>query len=297
MTKAKKKVLGRGLDAILQSPDTDITSKDISGSYVAGAIAELDISKIETNPFQPRTDFDQMELREMADSIEEQGIIQPITVRKIGVDKFQLISGERRLRASKLAKLKRIPAFIRIANDEQMLELALIENIHRKNLNAIEIAISYQRLIEECSLTQEKLSEKLGKNRSTITNFIRLLKLEPEVQIALRDNIISMGHARALITIEDEPQQVNILRRIIREGLNVRQVEELVRKINSKPEPIPDKPKSGRLPEKYKDATDSLSKKFGAKVSLRRNNKGQGSIVISFKDDDELDNIISLIKK
>jgi ParB family transcriptional regulator, chromosome partitioning protein len=297
MTKAKKKVLGRGLDAILQSPDTDITSKDISGSYVAGAIAELDINKIETNPFQPRTDFDQMELREMADSIEEQGIIQPITVRKIGVDKFQLISGERRLRASKLAKLKRIPAFIRIANDEQMLELALIENIHRKNLNAIEIAISYQRLIDECSLTQEKLSEKLGKNRSTITNFIRLLKLEPEVQIALRDNIISMGHARALITIEDEPQQVNILRRIIRESLNVRQVEELVRKINSKPEPIPEKPKGGRLPEKYKDATDSLSKKFGAKVSLRRNNKGQGSIVISFKDDDELDNIISLIKK
>lgn len=296
MTKAKKKVLGRGLDAILQSPDTDITSKDISGSYVAGAIAELDINKIETNPFQPRTDFDQMELREMADSIEAQGIIQPITVRKIGVDKYQLISGERRLRASKLAKLKRIPAFLRIANDEQMLELALIENIHRKNLNAIEVAISYQRLLEECNLTQEKLSEKLGKNRSTITNFIRLLKLEPEVQIALRDNIISMGHARALITIEDEPQQVNILKRIIREGLNVRQVEELVRKINVKPDPIPEKLKGGRLPEKYRETTDVLSRKFGTKVSLRRNNKGQGSIVIGFKDDDELDNIISLIK-
>lgn len=296
MTKGRKKVLGRGLDAILQSPETDITSKDISGSYVAGAIAELDISKIETNPFQPRTDFDEMLIREMANSIKEQGIIQPITVRKIGVDKFQLISGERRLRASQLAKLKRIPAFLRIANDEQMLELALIENIHRKDLNSLEVAISYQRLIDECKLTQEKLSEKLGKNRSTITNFLRLLKLEPEVQIALRDNLISMGHARALITIEDEPQQVNILKRIIREGLNVRQIEELVRKINSKPEPVPEKPKRTHLPERYRDTTDSLSQKFGAKVSLKRNNKGQGSIVISFKDDDELDNIISLIK-
>ena len=289
-------MLGRGLDAILQSPETDITSKDISGSYVAGAIAELDISKIETNPFQPRTDFDQMMLREMANSIKAQGIIQPITVRKIGVDKFQLISGERRLRASRMVNLKRIPAFLRIANDEQMLELALIENIHRKDLNAIEIAISYQRLIEECNLTQEKLSEKLGKNRSTITNIIRLLKLEPEVQIALRDNLISMGHARALVTIEDEPQQVNILKRIIRESLNVRQVEELVRRINSKPEHVPDKPKRVHLPEKYRETTDSLSRKFGAKVSLRRNNKGKGSIVINFNDDEELDNIISLIK-
>lgn len=296
MTKSKKRVLGRGLDAILRSPETDITSKDISGSYVVGAIAELDISKIETNPFQPRTDFDQMELREMANSIKAQGIIQPITVRKIGVDKFQLISGERRLRASQLVNLKRIPAFLRIANDEQMLELALIENIHRKDLNAIELAISYQRLIDECKLTQEQLSDRLGKNRSTITNFLRLLKLEPEVQIALRDNLIAMGHARALITIEDEPQQVNILKRIIREGLSVRQVEEFVRRLNSKQATVPEQPKRVRLPEKYRETTDSLSRKFGAKVSLRRNNKGQGSIVISFNDDNELDNIISLIK-
>ena len=175
MSGSKKKVLGRGLDAILQSPETDITAKDISGSYVAGAIAEIDITKIEANPFQPRTDFDEMQLREMAISIKSQGIIQPVTVRKVGYDKFQLISGERRLRASQLAKMKRIPAFIRIANDEQMLEMALIENIHRKNLNAIEVAISYQRLIEECKLTQEKLSDKVGKNRTTITNYLRLL--------------------------------------------------------------------------------------------------------------------------
>jgi ParB family chromosome partitioning protein len=295
MNKSKKRVLGRGLDAILTSPETDITSKDISGNYVAGAIAEIELSKIETNPFQPRTDFDEMMLREMANSIKAQGIIQPVTVRKVGIDKFQLISGERRLRASLLAKRTRIPAFIRIANDEQMLELALIENIHRKDLNALEIAISYQRLIDECKLTQEKLSDQLGKNRSTITNFLRLLKLQPEVQVALRDNVISMGHARALITIVDDAQQVNILRRIIRESLNVRQVEELVRKINTKPGLIPGKGQKMRLPEKYKDTTASLSNKFGTKVSLRLNNKGHGNIVISFKDDNELDKIISLI--
>jgi len=295
MNKSKKRVLGRGLDAILTSPETDITSKDISGSYVVGAIAEIELSKIETNPFQPRTDFDEMMLREMANSIKAQGIIQPVTVRKVGIDKFQLISGERRLRASLLAKRTRIPAFIRIANDEQMLELALIENIHRKDLNALEIAISYKRLIDECKLTQEKLSDQLGKNRSTITNFLRLLKLQPEVQVALRDNVISIGHARALITIVDDAQQVNILRRIIREGLNVRQVEELVRKINTKAGPIPGKGQKMRLPEKYKDTTASLSNKFGTKVSLRLNNKGQGNIVISFKDDIELDKIISLI--
>lgn len=294
MTKGKKRVLGRGLDAILKSPDTDITSKDISGSYVAGAIAEIAIEKIEANPFQPRTDFDEMMLREMANSIKAQGIIQPVTVRKAGFDKFQLISGERRLRASGMAKLKSIPAFIRIANDEQMLELALIENIHRKDLNAIEIAISYKRLIEECKLTQEQLSDKLGKNRSTITNFLRLLKLPPEIQVALRDSLISMGHARALITIDDEPQQVNLLKRVIRDGLNVRQVEELVRKINFKRDLKPEKRIT--IPDKFKEMPDILSHKFGTKVSLRRNNKGQGSIVISFRDDNELDKIISLIK-
>jgi ParB family chromosome partitioning protein len=174
-SKHKKKALGRGLDAILSSPETDITTTDISGGFVAGAIAEIAISKIEVNPFQPRTDFDQMELRELANSIKVQGVIQPVTVRKLGFDKYQLIAGERRLRASQMAGLEQIPAFIRVANDEQMLELALIENIHRKDLNAIEVAISYKRLIEECDLTQEKLSSRLGRNRSTITNYLRLL--------------------------------------------------------------------------------------------------------------------------
>jgi ParB family chromosome partitioning protein len=297
MKKTKKKALGRGLDAILKSPETDITSKDISGSYVAGAIAEIEVGKIETNPFQPRSDFDEMMLREMADSIRAQGIIQPVTVRKLGYDKFQLISGERRLRATKLAGLVRIPAFIRIANDEQMLELALIENIHRKNLNAIEVGISYKRLIDECKLTQEQLSDRLGKNRSTIANFLRLLKLPPEVQVALRDERISMGHARALITIEDENIQLSMLSEILEKGLNVRQVEQLVRNLDSRPKPEETKEKSILIPEKYKETPASLSRIFGTKVSLRRNNKGKGNIVISFGNDDELDRIISMIKE
>lgn len=294
--KPRKKALGRGLDAILQSPETDITSTDISGGYVAGAIAEIEVDKIEANPFQPRSDFDEMNLREMAESIKAQGIIQPVTVRKLGYDKYQLISGERRLRATRMAGLKKIPAFIRIANDEQMLELALIENVHRKNLNAIEIAISYQRLIDECELTQEQLSEKIGKNRTTITNFLRLLKLPPEVQVALRDGFITMGHARALISVEKEKDQLAILEKILKEGLNVRQVEELVRNLNKKPaKPVP--VKKGILPEKFKNTTAVLSRKFGTKVSLRRNNKGKGSIVISFRNDDELEKIISLMNE
>jgi ParB family transcriptional regulator, chromosome partitioning protein len=295
--KGKKKALGRGLDAILQSPETDITATDISGEFIAGAIAEIEIGKIEANPFQPRTDFDEMQLREMAISIKEQGIIQPVTVRKLGFDKYQLISGERRLRASQLAKLQLIPAFIRIANDEQMLEMALIENIHRKDLNAIEVAISYQRLIDECKLTQEKLSDKLGKNRSTVANFLRLLKLPPEVQIALRDGFITVGHARALITVENENDQVALLNQILNKGLNVRQVENLVRKLNGNIEPEPKKSVSTGIPAKYKETPTVLSNRFGTKVSLKRNNKGQGSIVISFRNDDELDKILNLIKE
>lgn len=222
--------MGRGLDAILGSPETDITSKDISGNYVVGAVAEIDINLIETNPFQPRTEFDETALNELAASIKEQGVIQPVTVRKLGYNKYQLISGERRLRASKLAGLSKIPVFIRVANDEQMLELALIENIHRENLNAIEVAISYQRLIAECNMTQEEVSEKVGKSRSAVANFLRLLKLPPEVQIAIRDGHITMGHARALINIEDKEQQLKLLQKIIEDELSVRETEEMADK-------------------------------------------------------------------
>ncbi|HOI32875.1 MAG: ParB/RepB/Spo0J family partition protein [Bacteroidales bacterium] len=284
--KSKKRALGRGLEAILQSPDTDITSVDISGNYVAGAIAEIALEKIEANPFQPRTEFDDMALRELAASIKNQGVIQPVTVRKLGYDKYQLISGERRLRASKLAGLTTIPVFIRVANDEQMLEMALIENIHRENLNAVEVAISYQRLIEECSLTQEQLSEKVSKSRSTITNFLRLLKLPPEVQVALRDGHITMGHARALINLDSAEQQLIILQQIIEEELNVRQVEALVRAVNMPQTKSKSTPKQkSSIPDYHIEKVKQLGQRLNTKVLIKRDNKGKGSILISFADD------------
>ena len=230
-SKTRKGALGRGLEAILQSPDTDITSKDISGNYVVGAIANIGIDKIETNPFQPRNDFEEEALSELVDSIREQGIIQPITVRKLGYDRYQVISGERRLRAAKTAGLEDVPCYIRVANDEQMLELALIENTHREDLNSIEIAISYQRLLEECNLTQEALSQKVSKKRSTVANYLRLLKLPAEVQLAVRDGSISMGQARSFVNIESHEDQLTLLEEIITQGLNVREVEQKVREI------------------------------------------------------------------
>ncbi len=294
--KRNPQALGRGLDAILRSPDTDITSGDISGNYVAGAIADIDISKIKVNPFQPRDDFDEMLLRELSDSIKAQGVIQPVTVRKLGYDQYQLISGERRLRASKMAGKKSIPAYIRVADDEQMLEMALIENVHRKDLNAIEVALSYQRLVEELKLTQEQLSEKVGKNRSTITNFLRLLKLPTDIQIALRSELITMGHARALIPLKDSSHQLTILKAIIKKGLSVRQVENIVREIlnpttNHKKDSIPN------IPEKYRNISNDLSKLLGTKVNFKRNNKGKGSLVINFKNDEELERIFNVLNK
>ena len=291
----KRRGLGRGLDAILQSPETDITSTDISGNYVAGAVAELNIDFIEANPFQPRTDFDEAALNELAESIKVQGVIQPVTVRKMGRDKYQLISGERRLRASKLAGLKSIPVYIRVANDEQMLEMALIENTHREGLNAIEVALSYQRLIEECNITQEELGEKVGKDRSTVTNFLRLLKLPPEVQVALRDGFISMGQARAIINIEDKAKQLIILKEIIDKDLSVRQVEELVRSFNHKN--VKTKKQKNVLPEAFIYKVDSLSKALDAKIKVDRNSKGKGSLTISFKNDEDFERLISIINK
>ena len=291
----KKRGLGRGLDAILQSPETDITSSDISGNYVAGAVAELNIDFIEANPFQPRTDFDEVALNELAESIKIQGVIQPVTVRKMGRDKYQLISGERRLRASKMAGLKTIPVFIRVANDEQMLEMALIENTHREGLNAIEIALSYQRLIEECNITQEQLSEKVGKDRSTVTNFLRLLKLPPEVQVALRDGFISMSQARAIINIEDKTKQLIILKEIIDKDLSVRQVEELVRSLNTKN--VKTKKQKDVLPEAFIYKVDSLAKALNTKVKINRNSKGKGTLTIDFKNDEDFERLITIINK
>lgn len=289
--KNKKGALGRGLEAILQSPDTDITSKDISGNYVVGATAEIEVEKIETNPFQPRADFDDEALQDLADSIKEQGIIQPITVRKLGYDKYQIIAGERRLKAAKIVGLKEVPCYIRVANDEQMLELALIENTHREDLNAIEISISYQRLIEECDLTQEELSKRVGKKRTTITNYLRLLKLPAELQLAIRENKISMSQARNFVNIENPEEQVRLLKQITDEGMTVREVEKEVKKIN----------KGGTrrnvLPEKYREMSRSLSEDFSTKVEIKRNNRGIGSIVIKFTSEGEMERILQQIKK
>lgn len=288
----KKKALGRGLSAILESPETDITSRDISGEYVVGAIAHVPVDKIEPNPFQPRQHFSEEELAELTLSIRSQGIIQPITIRKMGYDQYQIISGERRLKAARLAGLTEIPSYIRVANDEQMLELALVENIQREELNPLEIAISFQRLLDECKLKQEELSQKVGKDRSTVANYIRLLKLPTEIQIAIRDKKISMGHARALITIEDVKTQLVILHRIFERKLSVRQVEELVRSL------LPGKPLTQRkeatvLPVKFEQARESLTKKLNTRVDLKIYAKGDGTIIIPFRTDEEFDRIIT----
>ena len=293
---SKKKALGRGLDAILQSPETDITSRDISGDYVAGAIADIAISKISANPFQPRTNFEAESLEELAQSIRQQGIIQPLTVRKIGYDRYQIIAGERRLKAAEISGLNSVPCYIRVANDEQMLELALIENIHRKDLNAIEIAISYQRLIEELNLTQEDVSLKVGKDRATVSNYIRLLKLPPEVQYALRHDQISMGHARSLISIPEAELQLKALLRIVEKGLSVRETEKLARDIQYPPL-HKSVGKEAPIPENLQKAGVRLHGKIGAAVSIKCNNKGQGSLVIKFGSEKDLERILGILNQ
>lgn len=294
--KTKKSALGRGLSAILESPETDITSKDISGNYVVGAIANLALEKIEANPFQPRDYFEEMALEELAGSIREQGVIQPVTVRKLGYDKYQLISGERRYKAAKLAGLKEIPSYIRVANDQQMLELALIENIHRKDLNSMEIAISYNRLLEECDLTQEKLSKRIGKDRTTIANYIRLLKLPAQVQLAIRKEMITNGHARALINIPDSATQLSILDQIIKQNLSVREVEALVKNYNNPEIKPPSKPAASLSPT-FRMAQRNLEGQLSTRVEIRKNTKGQGSIVIKFKSDEEFERIINILDR
>jgi ParB family chromosome partitioning protein len=293
---SKKQAMGRGLDAILGSPETDITSKDISGNYVVGAIAELAIHQIETNPFQPRSEFEDQALMELSDSIQKQGIIQPITVRKMGLEKYQLISGERRLRAAKMAGLRTIPVFIRVANDEQMLEMALVENIQRENLNAIEIAISYTRLIEECKITQEELSERVGKKRSTVSNYMRLLKLPAEVQIALSQNQISMGHARAIINVENLATQLRILEQIIARDLSVRETETLVKEVLNPIDKV-ERKKEKYLPSNYISYRSQLNNLLSARVDLKRNAKGGGKISIPYTGEADLMRIIALLEK
>lgn len=300
MSSKKKAALGKGLSAILESPETDITSKDISGNYVVGAVASLKLENIEANPFQPRDQVDEQSLNELAESIREQGIIQPLTVRKMGYEKYQLISGERRLRAARIAGLPEVPSYIRVANDEQMLEMALVENIQREDLNAIEIAISYKRLMDEVKLTQEKLAERVGKNRTTIANYLRLLKLPAELQSAIQEERITMGQARPLINIEDEEHQRMLLDEILENNLSARKIEQRVKEINEgNQEKSKAKAKKKRepLPSRYVEIKENLTEKFDTSIKLNRNNKGKGNIVISFNSDEDLERILSLIDK
>jgi ParB family transcriptional regulator, chromosome partitioning protein len=299
MTAAKKAALGRGLSALLETPEAEVKDQDVdAGRYMAGAVASISLKHIETNPFQPRQDFEAEALQELAESITRQGIIQPVTVRKLDSGKYQLISGERRFRAAQMAGLQTIPAFIRIAKDHQMLEMALVENIQRSNLNPIEVAISYQRLMDECSLTQEKLSEHVGQKRATIANYVRLLKLPAEIQVALRDGQITMGHARALINIDNRELQLSILKQAVSDGLSVRDVEEMARDTQQAEQ---SKPRAKKqlvlLPDYMQQARQALSESFGAKVDVKRNPKGNGTIVIPFRSDDEFRRLLDMLSR
>jgi ParB family chromosome partitioning protein len=299
MMSNRRNALGRGLSAILRNPSTDITNNKDEESKLVGTINELSLDEIQVNPFQPRVKFDEDKIYELSQSIKELGIIQPITVRKLGYNRYQLISGERRFKASKTLNLRTIPAYIRIANDEQMLEMALVENIQRENLNPIEIAISFQRLIQECSLTQEECGNKLGKQRSTITNFLRLLKLPLEIQGGLKRQKISVGHARALINIKDTTKQLNIYNDIIENGFSVREVEQLVkdfaeRDYNSTVRKKQDKNTETLLFSHQKMLFD-LSKSLDKRVQLTKNKKGNGKIIIPFSNDEELTAIFNKI--
>lgn len=292
---AKKNSLGRGLGALIE--DASEVSKP---EEAVASINEIDINLIEVNPFQPRKTFNEEAIEELASSIRELGIIQPITVRQLDNGRYQLITGERRFRASQRAGLQTLPAYVRTANDQAMLELALVENIQREDLDAIEIAISYQRLVEECSLTQENLSERVGKKRSTVANYLRLLRLPAEIQAGIRQRKITMGHARALINIESSDEQVKIFNMIVEDDLSVRQVEDLVRALNDHKDEAPSTnkpPQSVDASSDFADYQDQLRKLFKAKVDLRRSSNGVGKIVIPFRTDEELLQIMSLVEK
>ena len=290
MAKAnKKQALGRGLSALLREKKDPISSND----QVVGNIVEIDLETIEVNPYQPRTHFDQEALQELASSIKELGVIQPITVRKVD-DVFQLVSGERRFRASKLIGNKSIPAYIRIANDQEILEMALVENIQRKNLDPIEIALSYQRLIDEIQLTQEELSIKVGKKRSTVTNYLRLLKLDPIIQTGIRDGFISMGHGRAIINIDQSKVQLDVYEKILKKKLSVRQTEELVQSLKNRLSSKKLNKKS--IPKYIEDGITEFNSLIGHKINVTVNAKGKGKISIPFDSREDFERIKNLLK-
>ena len=292
----KKRALGKGLSALLENANTDITTKNIGiEGKTVGSISSIAVEQIEANPFNPRTHFEEEQLEELKASIAVHGIIQPLTVRKLGRDRYQLISGERRFRASQLIGLNEVPCYIRIANDQTMLEMALVENIQRVDLNAIEVGLSYQRLIDECNFTQEQLSKKVGKSRSNIANFLRLLKLPAPVQIGIREGLLSMGHARAIVSAGEEEAQLAIFKRIIEEGLSVREVEALV-KGKKEGTGSTSKNKNASVSDNaYEAYQSSLAKKLDTRVQISANNKGKGKIVINFGSEKQLDQIMDFI--
>jgi len=293
----KKQVLGRGLSALLNDTREDINSvEDKNAEKLVGNIIEIELDNIEVNPFQPRTNFNEDALRELSNSIRELGVIQPITVRKLEGNKFQLVSGERRFRASKLINLKTVPAYIRIANDQEMLEMALVENIQRKDLDPIEVALSYQQLIEEINLTQEQLSIRVGKNRSTVTNFLRLLKLDPIVQTGIRDGFITMGHGRALINIFEQNDQLEVYQKILKDKLSVRQTEQLVKNVKEgKPLRIQaSEPKE--IPDFIKNSIKEISAYLGHKIDVKVSSKDKGKIVIPFHSQEDFIRIKKLLE-
>ena len=292
--KKKKQVLGRGLSALLDDPLREIKSaSDVNAEQVVGNIIELEVDKIEVNPYQPRTHFSQQAIGELAESIKTLGIIQPVTVRKLDRNQYQLVSGERRYRAAKSIGFDRIPAYIRIANDQEALEMALVENIQRKDLDPIEIALSYQRLIHEIQLTQNQLSERVGKKRSTVANYIRLLKLDPIVQTGIRDGFLSMGHGRALINVEESEKQLEIYEKIIARSLSVRETELLVQKAKKS---LSDRTSKAPKPQFYDDAAEELKRYFNTSVTIKGNAKGKGNIQIPFDSEENLNYIIKKIK-
>ena len=292
----KKSGLGKGLGALLSDVDVDLTSTDPEVRTASvGAVSHIQVDDIEANPFQPRTEFEKEALVDLANSIKEHGIIQPITVRKLGRGKYQLISGERRFRASQIIGLTEVPAYVRVANDQSMLEMAIVENIQRQDLNPMEVAISFQRLIDECEITQEELGEKVSKNRSTVTNFLRLLKLPDVVQLALSSKTITMGHARALLGIDNESILIKTYRKVIDNALSVRKTEELVRMMNESSSAKISKPRYALSYEEQK-MRDDLSKQFESKIAISKTNKGNGKISIPFKDHDHLRKILDLLQ-
>ncbi len=292
MNTTRKSALGKGLGALIDGVEKEVLDRKVEANL------QIDINSIDNNPFQPRSRFDAQALEELAASIRQVGIVQPLTVRETGDGRFQLIAGERRLRAARMAGLTHVPAYIRTADDTAMLEMALVENIQREDLDAVEVAISYQRLIEECSLTQEQLSDRVGKQRSTVSNYLRLLRLPAEIQLGIRNKSLSMGHARTLVNIEDPQKQINVFYHIIEEDLSVRATEDLVRHIQteaSKDSSKTDKRK--KLTREYEELSDQMTKLFGAEVQFRINEKGRGKIVIPFGNSDEMERIIGLLDR